>query len=631
MNLNFRHGIIRSNVNTFQLTLSNTVNIITSTTPLEVNITNGTNNYYHVEAENVLSAWTITPGTPSWLYIDLNAVTAQRTFGSSLLNQTVSATAPVSPPPVNNQHWFDTSTNKMKVYESLNGVWLEVIRIFVAYYNGSTVTRYSSDKISQINVSTSNKAGRILYDANGVALRKSDGSFITSETDFYTYGGVANTVRMESDITLAKAAETIPAFSVVAIKGYGDGTYPLIELADYTDVNETIIAICTENLAVGDITSLTTRGVIITDTWDWQGQSIPAGRRLWVGHGVNKGSLVAIDPYLTVNGLAKKPAVAKILSTNSVIFQQSFEDVGAQGVQGPVGASAQPATTSTIGSVKLSTASATPLAPVVVETSDPRLYDSRPPLAHQHNATDVLTAAFNAYPSSNVQSVLAAIDTAKLNTAGGTVTGNITLTATPSAGNHLVTKDFVTNAIATNNDSVVLKAGSVMTGFLTLSNNPLDPMHAATRQFVIQQDSFYVPLAGNPSNPMSGYLELVGDPIQPNHAVNKGYLETAIAELTENWTYVNADGLAANKQKLAVDTTAGIVTIKLPIPTAPEFGHNLWITDFADTFDVNKLVLDGNGYNVMGNPSFDVNVKSVMFLLLYIDNTIGWKIYPLGE
>lgn len=346
MILSFRQGLLRSNNDNFLVSPS-AVTLRVISIPLEISIAYKTHNYYHIEAKTVTNAWVTPNNNPNtvYLYIELDSATAERSFGVATQNQIVSPTAPTVVPitllPITNgQHWFDTTNKVMKVYLSQTQKWVEKIRIFVATYtNGAPPIPYSFNKISQIGVAGSNRTGRILYDSLGKALRISDGTFLTSEVDFHTYGGVSNSVRMESDITLANAAQNIPAFSVVAISGYGGGSSPLIEVADYNDINETLIAICTDELSIGDVTSITTRGVIINDLWDWPAEAATAGQRLWIGMGAEAGQLVLIDPSVVNPAIPKKPSIARVLSSNSIIFQQSFESAGTSGVQGVPGIS----------------------------------------------------------------------------------------------------------------------------------------------------------------------------------------------------------------------------------------------------------------------------------------------------
>lgn len=493
MQTNFRQGIIRKPANVFQATPSGINLVISNNRPLELTLAYKDVNYYHVESADVVNAWTVTSSpTAVWLFIDIDTITGERSFGTSNTDIIVSSAEPSSP--TSGQHWFDLNTTTMKQFFSTGNQWVEVIRVFVAKYQNGLITNYQPDGVSHVGITGPSRAGRILYDSTGTAIRTSTGAFLTTETDFHTYGGISNTVRLESDVTLVRAGETIPAYSVVAIKSYGNGMYPTVELADYTDTEDTIIAFSPKALEVGEITSIVTRGLITNTDWDWNGNSVPAGSKLWIGTGLEKGILVPVDPALLNSLLPAKSAVAKVLSTNSVLFQQTFESVGKQGPQGLPGPGSAPATTTTIGTVVLSTPPTNANAPVVVTDTDPRLADSRPPTAHTHNASEVTTSPFGPYGVSNVQTVLTNINNAKLNTTGGTLTGPLVLPGDPTTNLQAAPKQYVDGRVDTR---AVLKAGSTMTGDLILNGLPVVDLQAVPKIYVDN-------LINNVSTPVMG-------------------------------------------------------------------------------------------------------------------------------
>ena len=69
---------------------------------------------------------------------------------------------------------------------------------------------------------------------------------------------------------------------------------------------------------------------------------------------------------------------------------------------------------------------------------------------------------------------------AKLNLAGGTLTGMLSLASAPTADLHAATKKYTDDLIATR----LQLAGGAMTGFITLHAAPANPMHAVTKQYV---------------------------------------------------------------------------------------------------------------------------------------------------
>jgi len=505
MQFNFRQGIIRMPVGSLTYS-TNYVNVIVSTLPIELSLAYKNSNYYHTENTNVLQAWNVSAVPASetaYLYIDLDIITGERTFGYTMYDMVYGPTAPTNPS--NDQHWFDTTNNLFKRYISLTRKWITVVRVFVGTYVGgsSTVTYpYKNPLVSHINVTGSNPAGRILYDGTGTAIRTSTGEFLTTESDFQTYGGLANTVRMESDLTLVKANENIPAFSVVKIDGYGTSNYPVISLADYNDVNDTVIAICPVALSTGEVASIVTRGLITNTDWDWQ-SVVDAGARLFVGIGAEAGTLVYEDPFVTQPLLAteRKPAVAKVLSTTSVLFQQSFEAAGLTGEQGPPGPGADPATTLTLGTVRLSAVPTTPTSPIVISDTDPRLTDARTPLSHTQAATTVTSTS-----NGNVQDDLDYLRDNKLDLSGGTLTGDLILNADPTDPLGAATKQFVEDSI-TNASSL----------FVTLADNN-----------IIEGDNTF-----NGDNTFTSLVFVTETVTYDNQAVPKSYVDNVAQDVID--------------------------------------------------------------------------------------------------
>ena len=116
MKIPFRQGIVRAQTPTFLQKTGTGVNLLTNNSPLVVSFTHGESEYNRTEASNVTGLWSgIFPtGQDYWLYLDLDVLTAERTAGYTTLPPVVSDTAPTSP--VNDQHWFDTTAKKHKVW-----------------------------------------------------------------------------------------------------------------------------------------------------------------------------------------------------------------------------------------------------------------------------------------------------------------------------------------------------------------------------------------------------------------------------------------------------------------------------------------------------------------------------------
>ena len=138
------------------------------------------------------------------------------------------------------------------------------------------------------------------------------------------------------------------------------------------------------------------------------------------------------------------------------------------------------------------------------------------------NPTNNLHAA----PKQYVDSVVAAHatdDTIHLTSAQKTWLDAITVSSTEV--NHLA---GVTGNVQTQLDAKVDKAGDTMTGALTLSGDPTAGLHAATKQYVDNNVSTRVAKSGDT---MTGYLTLHADPVQAKHAATKQYVDNVAQSL----------------------------------------------------------------------------------------------------
>lgn len=68
---------------------------------------------------------------------------------------------------------------------------------------------------------------------------------------------------------------------------------------------------------------------------------------------------------------------------------------------------------------------------------------------------------------------------------------------------------------------------------------------------------------------------------------------------------------------LAVNTTAGAVTVKLPADGGPFVGRSLIYTDAARKFGTNALTLDGNGKNINGSATLVLNIDGEAGVVVY--------------
>ncbi len=149
-------------------------------------------------------------------------------------------------------------------------------------------------------------------------------------------------------------------------------------------------------------------------------------------------------------------------------------------------------------------------------------------------------------------------DARYVNISGDTMTGFLTLHATPTNNLHAATKQYVDDAVASSggggdsytraqsDDRYVNTTGDTMTGFLTLHATPTNNLHAATKQYVDDAvassgggggldiptaDARYVNISGDT---MTGFLTLHATPTNSMHAATKQYVDASSAGFPTN-------------------------------------------------------------------------------------------------
>lgn len=499
MIIDFRQGLVDYDITTFPFLVSgggSTISLTIGTRPVTLSIAQSTNNYTFTEPANVSNAWVgLNPTGRSWLYWDFNTATLVRTFGFTILQPVAQPSAPLNPQ--TGQMWYNTSTFQNFVFQG--GGWTEVLRVFAAEYNGNTSPPFQFISMgdqpplslnvpdfrgTQIGVNQVNVAsGFPLFDFNGVVIRQSTGTFLTTENEMFAQGAAITGVRLESNVYTAFSSDvsTIPAYGVVAVQS--GGTFLL---GSYNDAGNTAIGMALQNIPAGGSGAICLEGTLTNVQWNWSGL---IGQLLWIS-GSQPGGLVSIDPHLSnpISFPIAQPPVARVLSQDTIIFLQGIGTKGPPGSPGG-GGSNIPATPTTQGIVFLSTDSGLfPHPPnTVVADGDPRLTNARLATSNSILAAANITVAPDA-PSGttapNVQLALQALGLNKLNLTGGTMTGNLILNVDPTVPFQATTKQYVDNNFLSIEAQIVEIAGSTMTGPLILSGNPTQPLQAATKQYV---------------------------------------------------------------------------------------------------------------------------------------------------
>ena len=315
MIINFRQGIIQhsndGSVQTFLEKNVNNVDLLVPNGPTLVSVSHLNENYTIVENVSILSAWSsIDTGTPTWLYWDINLGTGIRTFGSTIIEPTYGTTFPSSP--VEDQHFFNTNDTQMYVY--ISGGWRTKIRVFAAKiwgstfsplgFNGSTLS-YNG---SQVQINIESNTGTILFDENTQPLKRTNGTFVTTEQKIFSNGSQINVLRLESTTIPVISEQNISKFSVVKFSNFGK-----ISLTTALDTSP-IIAISLNDMLVGYPGTVCIQGIVENSDWNFH----TIGQELFIDD---------IPGYLTPTnhhiGNPNHIPVAKVLSPNSIVFGQT--------------------------------------------------------------------------------------------------------------------------------------------------------------------------------------------------------------------------------------------------------------------------------------------------------------------
>lgn len=366
MRIPFRQGLVTAPPNFLQLSGQSVSLNIAEPELVQVAFADGEANYLYTEQLPVPNAWPGPFGLASWLYWDLDIRTGVRTFGVTNLEPYEGSSAP--PSPADGQHWFDSSTNNMKVWNGMAQRWIKVIRVFAARIsNGSVLTSVSIDspvftgtQVGSLN--TPVYAGALVFDTNGDVVKRSNGAFFTTEDVVITNTASSTQVKLSSILTEAVSVSNIPAYSVVRFVDFHQ-----IDLA-HNYANQGAYGIIEVDAPTGTLVHVTTDGVVTNTLWDW------------TAAGVNAPLYITASGQLTPVVQPNSIPVAYVVDYNTIVIRPSM-NVFTNAAAGPT----NPATTFSLGVVRLSTASATPSSPVVVETTDPRLQKSL------NDLTDVTT------------------------------------------------------------------------------------------------------------------------------------------------------------------------------------------------------------------------------------------------
>ena len=337
--------------------------------------------------------------------------------------------------------WYDTANH---IHYELNvaNQWVEVIRVFAARLNNAnsffSMSKDANFTGSQIGDVSSVFAGRVLFAETNKPITRDDGTFFTTEDQFFTNQSRVDALRLESNVSRAKSVSggTLAAFGIVQWVGEGE-----ITTAQYNDTGSTVVGVLTEDTIAGEVGAVIVQGTVTNAAWSWD--SVLVGKALWI----KNGELVSIDPHLDdpINHQAPQVPVARVLSGDTVIFEQGLGGTGPQGPKGTI--TDLPLANDELeqGVVSLSHAPDNDLFPIAVGTNHPVITSGPYSVdGHGHTATEI---SFETIPGSitseDVQNAIAELNNKKLSLTGGTMTGILTLSGTPVDDLDAATKLYV--------------------------------------------------------------------------------------------------------------------------------------------------------------------------------------------
>lgn len=275
MKIAFRQGIIRyqSEPNGLPTFLKksgggSSLDLIVSPDPTIVTMAYRSANYLHEESATVLKAWSgLQSGVSYWLYIDIDMVTAQRTFGYTLYEPSYGTKPPTGVP--EDYHWFDVVSHTMKVWNGIS--WSERIRVFLAQYEAGSIIKASGFG-SQVNINTSNDAGFILFDSDGYPVRKNHNrktfEFVTTSSIFTSVTAKSINLTLDAICTTVRALEPIPAFSLVA-RTVSETGQSGIKVADSKIGPNHSIGLVQEDFFANEVGIITQSGYIHNEQWSF--------------------------------------------------------------------------------------------------------------------------------------------------------------------------------------------------------------------------------------------------------------------------------------------------------------------------------------------------------------------------
>lgn len=286
MHINFRQGLIsfqQSSDTPLFLVPSNVfgaVDLSVSPTPLLITIAHGATDYLLRFDTSISSAWgPLVPGVNNYLFIDLNLISGEATFITSIHEPKTSYTEPSSP--LLGQSWFDLTNSVMKTWNSSK--WIISPRLLVGVVLSGNVNQIVPETVgSSVSLNVSGHPGFLMIDSQLRPLRTNSGELLTTDSVVRVKTTIGTSGSLSTPINgffPVRASEPIPAMSLVYITG--EDSVSLASSDPSLAIVKTPIGLVQYDLALNEIGDITMSGEIVYDQWAWPLESI--GSQVYCG------------------------------------------------------------------------------------------------------------------------------------------------------------------------------------------------------------------------------------------------------------------------------------------------------------------------------------------------------------
>jgi len=270
-------------------------------------------NYLYSEHQIILDAWVgpFTTGKNYWLYWDIDLASGVRTFGHTLCAPIAQSTPPPENQLIADLHWFDTTVNKMKVYNGNS--FVERLRVFAAkLINGATFQSLSIRAPdftgTQVGLEIPSLAGALVFDSVGQPIRTGDGAFFTTEDSFVTGVPTGASLKINSTLVPAAANQPLTKFQVVQFVAFNK-----IGPAAPSLTNDVVLGMIDRDLAATEVTNIAIQGLIFNEEWDFTSAGVNAS--IFVG----VGGIVSLTPVFPTQF-----SIGRVIDKQTILFSPTL-------------------------------------------------------------------------------------------------------------------------------------------------------------------------------------------------------------------------------------------------------------------------------------------------------------------